>query len=81
MSYSDKRAKVGKPHPAPAAALEQHYRFADLKRLGIVQTWPTLYAWIKDRGFPEGKKISSHYRIWSASEVHSWLDAQTTKAA
>lgn len=47
MSYSDKRAKVGKPHPAPAAALEQHYRFADLKRLGIVQTWPTLYAWMR----------------------------------
>lgn len=69
------------PNKLTTAPLEQHDRFKDLKRLGIVGTWPTLYAWIRDRGFPEGKRISSHYRVWSASEVHAWLEAQQAKAA
>jgi predicted DNA-binding transcriptional regulator AlpA len=79
--HNVKTAKVGKPHPAPAAALDQHYRYKDLKHLGIVGSWPTLYDWIKKRGFPEGTRVSSHFRIWSASEVHRWLESQQSDQA
>jgi hypothetical protein len=66
---------------APEGPLQQYYRFKDLKRLKIVGTWPTLYAWIKDRGFPEGSHLSPRYRVWSASEVHAWVESQRVKAA
>lgn len=75
------RAGKSRDGPAPAGSLEQHYRFHDLKTLGIVGTWPTLYDWIAKRGFPPGMKLGPKFRVWPASEVHAWLEAQQIKAA
>jgi hypothetical protein len=65
----------------PAPALDRHYRFNDLKELGIVPNWPTLGAWIKERQFPAGKLISPRIRIWSRAEIQTWLDNQSSEAA
>ena len=66
--------------PPVPVTLEQHYRFADLRRLRVVETWPTLIDWQRRRGFPRGKKLGK-IRIWSASEIQAWLDKQGSEAA
>jgi predicted DNA-binding transcriptional regulator AlpA len=60
--------------------LEKHYRFAELKALGIVNDWTTLYDWIRTRGFPPGIKISRKMRLWPESSIRRWLDAQARAA-
>jgi predicted DNA-binding transcriptional regulator AlpA len=62
------------------AELEPHYRFADLKQLGIVRDWATLYDWIETRGFPPGILISRRMRLWPASHVQAFLDARSKGA-
>jgi hypothetical protein len=70
-----------KADDTPAAALETHYRYADLRARNIVPTWPALYAWIKAGRFPPGKHVSPRIRIWSHSEIQAWLDNQSSEAA
>jgi hypothetical protein len=53
--------------------LEQHYRFADLKALKIVDSWPQLRNLQINYGFPTGKRISPNVRIFAASEINAWL--------
>jgi hypothetical protein len=76
------RASISDNKPADPRplTLEQYYRFADLKRLRIVNSWDTLADWIKNRGFPKGKLLTRRARVWSASEVQEWLDRQTEAA-
>jgi hypothetical protein len=64
-----KRAPVGKP-------LDTYLRFKDLQDAGVVRSWPVLLSWIATRNFPAGLSISRKTRIWPASEVQAWLDAQ-----
>jgi predicted DNA-binding transcriptional regulator AlpA len=71
----DKFKSVGKPRE-----LEQHYRFADLQQLRIVNSYDTLTDWVKNRGFPPGKLLTRRARVWTASEVQEWLDRQTEAA-
>jgi hypothetical protein len=61
--------------------LDQHYRFRDLKALGIAPNWPTLLNWIRKHGFPPGKLVSPRIRMWSRAEVQGWLDRQSSEAA
>jgi hypothetical protein len=61
--------------------LDQYYRYKDLHELNIVPNWPTLSAWIRERGFPPGKLVSPRIRIWSRAEIQGWLDAQSSEAA
>jgi hypothetical protein len=61
--------------------LERHYRFNDLKELGIVPNWPTLSAWIRERQFPPGRLVSPRIRLWNSQEIQEWLDRQPSQAA
>jgi predicted DNA-binding transcriptional regulator AlpA len=72
--------RSGGDDPAAPITLDRYYRYADLKALGIIPSWPVLYAWIKERGFPAGLSISRRMRIWPASEVQAWLDQQSNAA-
>jgi hypothetical protein len=53
--------------------IEQHYRFVDLKRKGLIGNWPTLRHLQKVHGFPAGKKLGGNMRVWTAREVNEWL--------
>jgi predicted DNA-binding transcriptional regulator AlpA len=75
-----KLTPASKPAEHAPPALEQHYRAADLIKLGIVGSRDTLDDWIKNRGFPKGKLLTRRARIFSASEVQEWLDRQTKTA-
>jgi hypothetical protein len=64
-----------------APTLDRYYRFKDLKELGIVGNWPTLLAWIRERGFPPGISPSPKVRLFPRSAVQDWLDRQASRAA
>jgi hypothetical protein len=64
-----------------APALDRYYRFKDLKELGIVSNWPTLLAWIRERGFPPGISPSPRIRLFDRRSVQDWLDRQSKEAA
>ena len=40
-----------------------------------------LAAWIKDKGFPEGRQVGGRYQYWKRTDVLAWMDTQTEKAA
>jgi hypothetical protein len=57
-------------------------RFKDLgdKPLELVTTWTTLNRWIKQEGFPRGRRIGRD-RVWLEDEVLAWVaDRPTDKA-
>lgn len=57
-----------------AAVLSVLCRFADLKRAGIVENWPTLSNLIEKHGFPPGIRLSTNKRVWRVADVERWLD-------
>ena len=48
-------------------------RFADLKRMKIVNNHVTLKRWIEREGFPRGCMLGPNTRAWRESEVEAWL--------
>jgi hypothetical protein len=56
-------------------------RFADLRSRGIVQNWATLTNWIEREGFPVGRKLGPNTRVWTETEVTSWLSNRPTDKA
>jgi Prophage CP4-57 regulatory protein (AlpA) len=56
-------------------------RFTDLKARGIVNNWVTLGRWIKDEGFPPGRKIGPNTRAWTDEEVATWLESRPAPTA
>jgi hypothetical protein len=61
------------PHPAP---LPRFVRFKHLQEMGVVNDWPTLIDWIKQRGFPAGFKLSHKVRVWDIDDVRSWVETR-----
>jgi hypothetical protein len=53
-------------------ALPQLFRFADLKRLGFVDSYAQLRRMQQQYGFPLGRMISPNIRTWEANEVADW---------
>jgi hypothetical protein len=58
---------------ARAPPLEYHYRYKELRALGIVPDWGTLLDWIAAGKFPAGLKISHKFRIWPESQIAAFL--------
>jgi predicted DNA-binding transcriptional regulator AlpA len=52
---------------------ESYLRFADLKRMGIVNNWQTLKRWIRDQSFPPGIMLGGNTRAWREDEIEAWL--------
>ena len=52
------------------------YRFADLKRAGLVPDWPTLRRWQVKAGFPAGKLLGPNFRTWTGKELNDFLETR-----
>jgi predicted DNA-binding transcriptional regulator AlpA len=48
-------------------------RFRDLRKMGVVQNWPTLARWIEKEGFPSGRLLGPNSRCWTEEEVEAWF--------
>jgi hypothetical protein len=53
--------------------LEELARFKDLKRRGIVNSWPQLRRMQEHYGFPTGILLGANTRAWRVSEIEQWL--------
>jgi predicted DNA-binding transcriptional regulator AlpA len=49
------------------------YRYADLKNMGIVGSWPTLTRWVERGIFPPGIWLGPNTRAWPKAEIDAWL--------
>jgi hypothetical protein len=54
-------------------ALEQLLRFKDLKRCGVVNSWPQLRYMQKECGFSAGLLLGANSRAWPVSVIEQWL--------
>ncbi len=54
-------------------------RFSDLKARGVVHNRMSLHNWIKKEGFPPGRLLGPHSRVWTEGEVAEWLAARPTE--
>ena len=51
-------------------------RFADLKRNGIVNSWPQLKRLQADQKFPPGRMLSPNIRGWTEAEIDEWIESR-----
>jgi predicted DNA-binding transcriptional regulator AlpA len=58
--------------------MQKRLRYADLERLGIVNSRANLANWIAKRGFPRGQLTGPNSRTWGEDEVQRWLDSRPT---
>lgn len=56
-----------------------YLRFADLRRRGIINNWPSLKNRIDKNGFPPGRLIGPNARAWTEEEVQAWLADRPTE--
>jgi predicted DNA-binding transcriptional regulator AlpA len=54
-------------------------RFKDLRRLGVVSSWPQLRNMQKAYGFPSGLLLGANSRAWRVAEVEAWLANRPTE--
>jgi predicted DNA-binding transcriptional regulator AlpA len=47
-------------------------RFRDLKKRGLVDSWPQLKNLIDNCNFPPGRLISPQVRTWDEQEIADW---------
>jgi predicted DNA-binding transcriptional regulator AlpA len=64
---------VTDPSVEGKSELRVFYRFADLKKLGIVSNWQTLTRWIASGNFPAGRMLGANSRAWLVSEIEDWI--------
>ena len=57
------------------------YRFADLKRMGIVGNYTTLLRWIDQGNFPAGRMLGANSRAWLVEEIHDWIASRPVGGA
>jgi predicted DNA-binding transcriptional regulator AlpA len=48
-------------------------RFRDLKRIGLIENWPTLRRRIESHGFPPGRLLGPNTRVWTEREIEVWF--------
>jgi len=53
-------------------------RFKDLRRLGVVSSWPQLRRMQESYGFPVGILLGPNSRAWRAVDVEAWLATRPT---
>jgi predicted DNA-binding transcriptional regulator AlpA len=58
--------------------IDELLRFKDLRRLGVVSSWPQLRYMQENYGFPTGLLLGANSRAWRASEVTQWLGSRPT---
>ena len=51
-------------------------RFADLKKRGIVNSWPQLKRLQQEHNFPLGRMLSPNIRAWAESEIDKWFESR-----
>jgi hypothetical protein len=54
-------------------------RFKDLRRLGVVSSWPQLRYMQENYGFPTGLLLGANTRAWRVTEVAAWLADRPTE--
>jgi predicted DNA-binding transcriptional regulator AlpA len=54
-------------------------RFKDLRRLGVVSSWPQLKYMMESYGFPRGFLLGANTRAWRAAEIEKWLADRPTE--
>jgi predicted DNA-binding transcriptional regulator AlpA len=54
-------------------------RFKDLRRLGVVSSWPQLKYMQEKYGFPSGFLLGANTRAWRVADVESWLAERPTE--
>jgi predicted DNA-binding transcriptional regulator AlpA len=59
--------------------LEELVRFKDLRRLGVVTSWPQLRYMQEKYNFPAGMLLGANTRAWKATEIAEWLAARPTE--
>jgi predicted DNA-binding transcriptional regulator AlpA len=59
--------------------LEQFCRFSDLKESRIVQSHAQLRRLQETEGFPRGRLIGPNTRVWTVSEINTWLEGRPTE--
>jgi predicted DNA-binding transcriptional regulator AlpA len=48
-------------------------RFKDLRRLGVVSSWPQLRRMQEFENFPSGFLLGPNSRAWRVADVEEWL--------
>lgn len=56
------------------------YRYRDLKRMGIVGSWPTLLRWVKAGAFPPGVWLGPNVRAWPKEDIDAWMASRPSAA-
>jgi predicted DNA-binding transcriptional regulator AlpA len=54
-------------------------RFKDLRRLGVVSSWPQLRYMQERYGFPTGLLLGANSRAWRAIDVERWLASRPSE--
>ena len=54
-------------------------RFKDLRRLGVVSSWPQLRRMQECEKFPTGFLLGPNSRAWRVSEIEEWLAHRPTE--
>jgi hypothetical protein len=54
-------------------------RFKDLRRLGVVSSWPQLKFMQENYGFPSGFLLGANTRARRAADIDSWLSTRPTE--
>jgi predicted DNA-binding transcriptional regulator AlpA len=53
-------------------------RFKDLRRLGVVSSWPQLRRMQECESFPTGILLGPNSRAWRVADVEQWLADRPT---
>jgi hypothetical protein len=51
-------------------------RFKDLKEYGGPSNWPTLKRWVELYGYPAGRYLGQHVRVWTEEEALAWFESR-----
>jgi predicted DNA-binding transcriptional regulator AlpA len=54
-------------------------RFKDLRRLGVVSSWPQLKYMQEKYGFPSGFLLGTNTRAWRVADIETWLAERPTE--
>jgi predicted DNA-binding transcriptional regulator AlpA len=54
-------------------------RYKDLRRLGVVSSWPQLRRMQELYGFPSGLLLGPNSRAWRVLDVEKWLAERPTE--
>jgi len=60
--------------------LARQLRYRDLKERGLFNNRVTLALWIRDHGFPPGRRVGPNTRLWDEAEIAAWLASRPTES-